>query len=61
VEKGPDREDRALEQIQPPSTEVRRERELAEQLLAQRSAQALAAARIEPPSYVVKELGGKAH
>jgi len=47
----------ALEQMQPPGTEVRRERELAEQLLNQRAAQALAAARIEPPSYIVKELG----
>lgn len=46
-----------LEQMQAPGTEVRRERELAEQLLAQRAAQALAAARIEPPSYIVKELG----
>jgi hypothetical protein len=48
-----------LEQIQPPGTEVRRERELAEQLLAQRAAQALAAARIEPPAYIVKELGNR--
>jgi hypothetical protein len=47
----------ALEQMQPPGTDVRRERELAEQLLAQRAAQALAAARIEPPPYIVKELG----
>ncbi len=47
----------ALEQMEPPTKEARRERELAEQLLAQRSAQALAAARIEPPPYIVKELG----
>jgi conjugative relaxase-like TrwC/TraI family protein len=47
----------ALEQMQPPGTEVRRERELAEQLLAQRAVQALTAARIEPPAYIVKELG----
>jgi hypothetical protein len=47
----------ALEQMRPPGTEARRERELAEQLLAQRTAQALAAARIEPPAYIVKELG----
>jgi hypothetical protein len=47
----------ALEQIEPPGTEARRERELAEQLLNQRAAKALAAARIEPPAYVVKELG----
>ena len=37
--------------------EVRREREIAAQLLDARSAQALTAARIEPPSYIVKELG----
>jgi conjugative relaxase-like TrwC/TraI family protein len=47
----------ALEQMEPPCTDIRRERELAEQLLAQRSAQAVAAARIEPPAYIVKELG----
>ena len=47
----------ALERMEPPGTEVRRERELAEQLLARRAAQALAAARIEPPSYIIKELG----
>ncbi len=46
-----------LEQMQVPGTEVRREHELAEQLLARRAAQALAAARIEPPPYIVKELG----
>jgi conjugative relaxase-like TrwC/TraI family protein len=47
----------ALEQIEPPGTEARRQRELAEQLLNQRTAKALAAARIEPPSYIVEELG----
>jgi hypothetical protein len=47
----------ALEQMEPPGTEVRRERELAEQLLAQRAAQELAVARIEPPPYIVEELG----
>lgn len=47
----------ALEQIEPPTTEARRERELAEQVLNQRVAKALAATRIEPPSYIVKELG----
>ena len=46
-----------LAQMEPPSSEARREREIADQLLATRSAQALAAARIEPPSYIVKELG----
>jgi conjugative relaxase-like TrwC/TraI family protein len=46
-----------LEQMEPPGTEARREREIADQLLATRSAQALAAARIEPPAYIVKELG----
>jgi hypothetical protein len=43
--------------MQPPGTQVRRERELTEQLLARRAAQELAAARIEPPAYIVKELG----
>jgi hypothetical protein len=47
----------ALEQIEQPGTEARRERELAEQLLDQRAAKALAAARIEPPSYIAQELG----
>jgi hypothetical protein len=46
-----------LEQMEPPGTEARREREIADQLLDTRSAQALAAARIEPPAYIVKELG----
>ncbi|HEX4464529.1 MAG TPA: MobF family relaxase [Solirubrobacterales bacterium] len=46
-----------LSQMEPPGTEVRREREIAEQLLDTRSAQALTATRIEPPSYIVKELG----
>jgi hypothetical protein len=43
--------------MEPPGTEIRREREIADQLLATRSAQALTAARIEPPAYIVKELG----
>jgi hypothetical protein len=47
----------ALERIEPAGTEARRERELAEQLLDQRTAKALAAARIEPPSYIAQELG----
>jgi conjugative relaxase-like TrwC/TraI family protein len=46
-----------LTQMEPPSGKARREREIARQLLDTRSAQALAAARIEPPSYIVKELG----
>lgn len=46
-----------LEQMEPPGTEARRERELADQLLTQRSGQALTAARIAPPAYIVKELG----
>jgi hypothetical protein len=46
-----------FEQMEPPSSEARREREIADQLLATRSAQALTAARIEPPAYIVKELG----
>jgi len=40
-----------------PGTEVRRQREIADQLLAARSAQALTTVRIEPPAYIVKELG----
>ena len=51
-------EERAkLAQTEPPGTEIRREHEIAAQLLDARSAQALTAARIEPPSYIVKELG----
>jgi conjugative relaxase-like TrwC/TraI family protein len=51
-------EERAkLAQMEPPGTEVRREREIAAQLLDARAAQALTAARIEPPSYIVRELG----
>ncbi len=51
------RETATLEQMEPPGTETRRERELADHLLAARSNQALAAARIAPPEYIVKELG----
>lgn len=51
-------EERAkLAQMEPPGTAARREREIADQLLAARSAQALTASKIEPPSYIVKELG----
>jgi hypothetical protein len=51
-------EERArLAQMEPPGTEVRREREIAAQLFDARSAQALTAARIEPPAYIIKELG----
>lgn len=51
-------EERAkLAQMEPPTTEVRREAEIATQLLDARAAQALTAARIEPPPYIVKELG----
>ena len=51
-------EERAkLAQMEPPTTEVRREAEIVTQLLDARSAQALTAARIEPPSYIVKVLG----
>lgn len=46
-----------LSQMQQPGTDARRAHELVEQLLARRSAQALTAARIEPPLYIVKELG----
>jgi hypothetical protein len=53
-------EERAkLAQMELPDTEVRREREIAAQLLEARSAQALTAARIAPPSYIVKELGAR--
>jgi hypothetical protein len=51
-------EERAkLAQMEPPGTEIRREREIAARLLDARAAQALTAARIEPPSCIVKELG----
>lgn len=43
--------------MEQPSSAARREREIADQLLDTRSAQALAAARIEPPAYIAKELG----
>jgi hypothetical protein len=46
-----------LAQMEPPGSAARREREIAGQLLDTRSAQALAAARIEPPAYIVTELG----
>jgi len=46
-----------LAQMESPGTSARRECEITDQLLTTRSAQALAAARIEPPSYIVKELG----
>lgn len=46
-----------LAQMEPPSSAARRAREIAGQLLDTRSAQALAAARIEPPPYIVKDLG----
>lgn len=46
-----------LAQMEPPSDAARREREIAGQLLDARSAQALTAAQIEPPPYIVKELG----
>ncbi len=46
-----------LERMEPPSSALRRERAVADQLLAERDAQMLTAARVSPPSYVVKELG----
>lgn len=46
-----------LGDLAPPSTEVRREHEIAGQLLAEREKQMLLAARLSPPAYVVKELG----
>jgi len=46
-----------LEGMEPPRSDLRREREIADQILTKRSEQALAAARIQTPSYIVKELG----
>lgn len=43
--------------MEPPGNAARREHEIAGQLLDTRSAQALAAARIQPPAYILKELG----
>lgn len=51
------KETERLSRMQPPGTAARREREIAGQLLDARSSQALAAARIAPPPYIVKELG----
>jgi hypothetical protein len=41
----------------PPSSEARREREIARQVLAERAEPAILAARLSPPEYVLKELG----
>jgi conjugative relaxase-like TrwC/TraI family protein len=41
----------------PPGDEARRERQIARQVLAERAEPAVLAARLAPPSYVVKELG----
>jgi hypothetical protein len=46
-----------LAEMEPPGSAARREREIAGQLLDTRSAQALAAVRIEPPAYIARELG----
>ncbi|HKI85385.1 MAG TPA: AAA family ATPase, partial [Thermoanaerobaculia bacterium] len=46
-----------LRDMQPPGNSARREQAIAERLLAERTEQALAAARIKPPTYVTKELG----
>lgn len=46
-----------LSEIAPPSTEARREHEIAGQVLAEREEKMLLAARLSPPAYVVKELG----
>ena len=54
-------EERAkLAQMEPPGTEARREREIAAQLLAARSAQALTAARIEAALLHRQGAGGEA-
>lgn len=62
-----EREERATEELHareqvrdrcgPPSEEARRERQIARQVLAERAEPAVLAARLAPPSYVVKELG----
>ena len=46
-----------LERMEAPGDTARRERAIAEQLLAERSTQALTAARIKTPRYIIKELG----
>ncbi|HSS49941.1 MAG TPA: hypothetical protein VLX28_13475, partial [Thermoanaerobaculia bacterium] len=46
-----------LEQMEPPGSEARREREIAGNLLDKRSEQMLTAIRIQPPAYILKELG----
>jgi hypothetical protein len=46
-----------LEWMEPPGSALRRERAIADQLLAEREEQMLTAVRLSPPSYVVKELG----
>ena len=46
-----------LRGMEPPGDSARREQQIAEQLLAERTEQALIAARIKPPKYVTKELG----
>ena len=46
-----------LERAELPGTAARREREIADQVLAKRAEQALLAARLSPSPYIVKELG----
>jgi conjugative relaxase-like TrwC/TraI family protein len=46
-----------LERMEPPDSALRRERTIADQLLAEREEQKLTAVRLSPPSYIVKELG----
>jgi hypothetical protein len=46
-----------LERMEPPGAALRREHAIADQLLAEREERMLTAARLSPPSYVVKELG----
>ena len=46
-----------LEELASPGTEVRREHEIAGQVLAEREEKMLLAARLSPPAYIVKELG----
>jgi hypothetical protein len=43
--------------MEPPRDEARRERQVADRILAKRDEQALTAVRLSPPTYILKELG----
>jgi conjugative relaxase-like TrwC/TraI family protein len=47
----------ALQRLELPGDEARREREVARQVLAERVGQAVLAAQLKPPPYILKELG----